>query len=96
MTLACDRLTGVLARELPCAASRSAPSMRLTTTGLVHTLSPIVSEVAEQARLQLNEFQSVRVGAGLAQGTGDPSGQATAPQANISSSLGGRRTDGSP
>jgi hypothetical protein len=66
------------------------------TTGLVRTLSAIASEVADQARLQLDAFQCVRVGAGLAQETGDPSGQATAPQTNISSSPGSRRTDGSP
>jgi hypothetical protein len=58
------------------------------TTGSAHTLSGIASEVADQARLQFNAFQRVRVGAGLPPGTGDLSGQATAPQTNISSSPG--------
>jgi hypothetical protein len=66
------------------------------TTGLVRPLSAIASEVANQARMQLDAFQCVRVEAWLAQETGDPSGQATAPQANVSSGPGSRRTDGSP
>jgi hypothetical protein len=94
-TRACDRPTGVLARELPSTASRSAPSTPPKTRS-VRTLSAIASEVADQARMQLNAFRCVRVGAGLAQEAGNPSGQATAAQANISSSPGSRRTDGSP
>jgi hypothetical protein len=50
---------------------------------LVRTLSAIASEVADQARVQLDAFKCVRVGAGLAQETGDPSGQATVPRTNI-------------
>jgi hypothetical protein len=95
-TRACDRLTGLLARELPSTASRSPPSTPPMTTGSVYTLSAIASEVADQARQQLNASQRVRVGAGLVQETGDPTGQGTAPQANISSSPGSWRTDGLP
>jgi hypothetical protein len=95
-TWACDRPADVLAGELPSTASRSTPSTRRMTTGLVRPLGAIASEVAGQARMQLDAFQCVRVGAGLAQETGDPSGQATTPQANIASSPGSRRTDGSP